>query len=159
MIAEIKKLKEEKKTKRRENEKILKDKDLLEEEVRKKQEETAELENTYKELLLLSQQLKVIKRNELPSNTEENGMETSPKNGRAASDAAISLVSNEMEMMMDVPDDFDENEFLAENDDQEESDNEFRDGRVDTLESSRKGSMASEIAPSKTTPRGKDVKK
>ena len=158
MIAEIKKLKEEKKTKRRENEKILKDKDLLEEEVRKKQEETAELENTYKELLLLSQQLKVIKRNELPSNTEEGGMETSPKNGRAASDAAISLVSNEMEMMMDVPDDFDENEFLAENNDQEESDNEFRDGRVDTLESSRKGSMASDIAPSKTTPRGKEVK-
>ena len=40
--------------KRKENEKILKDKDLLESDVRQKQEETAELENTYKELLLLS---------------------------------------------------------------------------------------------------------
>ncbi len=64
MIQEIKKLKEDKKIKRKENEKILKDKDLLESDVRQKQEETAELENTYKELLLLSQQLKVIKRNE-----------------------------------------------------------------------------------------------
>lgn len=67
MISEIKKLKEDKKVKRKENEKILKDKDLLESDVRQKQEETAELENTYKELLLLSQQLKVIKRNEAPA--------------------------------------------------------------------------------------------
>ena len=139
--------------KRKENEKILKDKDLLESDVRQKQEETAELENTYKELLLLSQQLKVIKRNEAPAAGQEDGVQLSPNaNGRNTSEAAISVVSNEMEMMMDVPDDFDENEFLAENIAGQEDDHDERLGSA-TLESSRQGSVVSDNIVS-STPKG-----
>ena len=49
------------------NEKILKQKEGLESEVRKMQEVTEELEFGYKELLLLSNEFTVIKRNEIPA--------------------------------------------------------------------------------------------
>ena len=63
---EIKKLRDSKRAKKKENEAILKQKDVLESDVRKLQEETENLENMYKELLLLSNEFKVIKRNEAP---------------------------------------------------------------------------------------------
>ena len=46
---------------------ILRQKDKFELEVRQMQEQTEELENTYKELLLLNSEFKVIKKNEMPS--------------------------------------------------------------------------------------------
>ena len=67
MYNEIVTLRNEKKNKQKENEKILKQKDDLETNVRKIQEETENLENVYKELLLLSNEFKVIKRNDVPS--------------------------------------------------------------------------------------------
>ena len=91
MYNEIVTLRNEKKNKKKENEKILKQKDDLETNVRKIQEETENLENVYKELLLLSNEFKVIKRND----------------GRAPSDTMSSM---SMDMMMDVPDDADEEE-------------------------------------------------
>ena len=60
---ETKKLREESKNKKKENAKILIQKDALENDVQKMQVETEELENVYKELLLLSNEMKVIKRN------------------------------------------------------------------------------------------------
>ena len=60
---ETKKLREESKNKKKENAKILIQKDALESDVQKMQVETEELENVYKELLLLSNEMKVIKRN------------------------------------------------------------------------------------------------
>lgn len=70
--AEIQSLRQEKKNKKRDNELILRDKDTLEKEVRSKQEETEDLENVYKELLLLSNELKVIKKNEVPAMDAED---------------------------------------------------------------------------------------
>lgn len=58
----------------------MRDKDNLEKEVRAKQEETEDLENVYKELLLLCNELKVIKKNEVPAmDTEEQWGEQSPQ--------------------------------------------------------------------------------
>lgn len=65
-FAESKKLREEAKNKKKENAKILMWKDSLENDVRKMQNETDELENVYKELLLLTNEMKVIKRNMVP---------------------------------------------------------------------------------------------
>lgn len=50
-------------------------KDQLEKDVRKMQTETDELENVYKELLLLSNEMKVIKRNMVPSKALDDGPE------------------------------------------------------------------------------------
>jgi hypothetical protein len=105
MYNEIVALRNEKKAKKKENEKILKQKDDLETNCRKMQEETENLENVYKELLLLSNEFKVIKRNEVPSAFE--GAWQSPTNGRTASDTMSAM---SMDMMMDVPDDVDEEE-------------------------------------------------
>ena len=65
MEQEIKAKRQEKKNKKGENNKILKQKDALEQNVREMQEQTEDLENVYKELLLLHNELKVIKKNEV----------------------------------------------------------------------------------------------
>ena len=67
MFMQIKTLKTEKKSKMKFNEKMLKQKDGLEDEVRKSQWYTEELDNRYKELLLLSNEFNVIKKNEIPA--------------------------------------------------------------------------------------------
>lgn len=103
--AEIQSLRQEKKNKKRDNELILRDKDTLEKEVRSKQEETEDLENVYKELLLLSNELKVIKKNEVPAMDNDEEWQQSPTNARSES-AAMSAMSAELEMMMmDAPED------------------------------------------------------
>jgi len=102
IFAESKKLREEAKNKKKENAKILMWKDSLENDVRKMQNETDELENVYKELLLLTNEMKVIKRNMVPCQAlnEENDLQhISPRN---RNDAASEL---SQEMVMDVPDD------------------------------------------------------
>ena len=72
-FSETKNLRQEFKSKKRENAKILLQKDALDSDVRKMQNETDELEIVYKELLLLSNELKTIKRNMIPSALLENG--------------------------------------------------------------------------------------
>ena len=71
------------------------------------QRETEELENIYKELLLLSTEFKLIKKNEIDDEDAEehkNYKKTGSINDGANSDGG-SLMSMELEMMMDVPDD------------------------------------------------------
>ena len=71
------------------------------------QRETEELENIYKELLLLSTEFKLIKKNELSDEDGEehrNYKKSGSINDCANSDGG-SLMSMELEMMMEVPDD------------------------------------------------------
>ena len=71
------------------------------------QRETEELDNIYKELLLLSTEFKLIKKNECSDEDDEenkNYKKSSSINDGANSDGG-SLMSMELEMMMDVPDD------------------------------------------------------
>jgi len=114
------------------------------------QEETEDLENVYKELLLLFNEFKVIKKNEVHSVFEE-GWEKNPTNGRSKSDT--SAMSYDMDMMMDAPDDVDEDEQGKGHADV--FDNESAGlGRMDTLESARSGSMTSqEFRPSNFDPK------
>lgn len=73
--------------------------------MRKMQEETEELENVYKDLLLLSNEFKVMKKNFEPTESIAEGMVLSETMARSKSDA-MSQISHDVEMIMDVPDDF-----------------------------------------------------
>ena len=100
-------MKEESKSKKKENAKILLQKDALENDVRKLENETEELEQVYKELLLLGNEMKVIKRNQTCLN-DGNGpadFSTTPANKRlSARFDARSDLSGDM-LMDDVPED------------------------------------------------------
>ena len=82
----------------------------------------------------------------MPSETQDESLQLSPKEGRSKSDA-LSMVSNEMDMIMDVPDDFDEAEFYVDNNVGGSVDGDDQDLRSDTLESSKRGSVASDDTP------------
>ena len=91
---------------------ILKQKDVLEQNVREMQEQTEDLENVYKELLLLHNELKVVKKNEVTMEQakEEGGWTISPTNdGRSKSDALSAMSEG---MMMDIPDDAEDQELF-----------------------------------------------
>ena len=79
----------------------------METDVRRMQQETEELENIYKELLLLSTEFKLIKKNEINDDDAEERKNPGSINVRNDSDVG-SIMSMELEMMMDVPDDQDE---------------------------------------------------
>ena len=71
------------------------------------QRETEEFENIYKELLLLSTEFKLIKKNEL-SDEDDDEHKNYRKSGSindGANSEGGSLMSMELEMMMEVPDD------------------------------------------------------
>ena len=71
--------------------------------MRRMQQETEELENIYKELLLLSTEFKLIKKNEV--NDEDAEERKNPGSINQNDSDAGSIMSMELEMMMDVPDD------------------------------------------------------
>ena len=80
-------------------------KDALENDVRKMENETESLENVYKELLLVSNEMKAIKRNQTATNDANGsvdfGFSGTPRNNRMD---ARSELSGDM-MMDDVPED------------------------------------------------------
>ena len=129
---------------------ILRQKDKFELEVRQMQEQTEELENTYKELLLLNSEFKVIKKNEMPSTltaAADQSTVLSPQNAARSQSDNLSMMSQELEMMMNVPDDDYEDQVgggadvgpggMYEGDFYEQD----AAGRHDTLTSSKRGSV------------------
>ena len=130
MTKEIKRLQEDKKTKKKGNAQLLLQSERLEEEVQRMENITQTLDSVYKELLVLNEEFKSIKKNaaltgEKPR--EQKGAE------RSRSDA-YSIYSNDMDVMMgDFPEDTGEGLFL---DDEA--------GPMETLKDARAGSLSSE---------------
>lgn len=98
-------LKGDRKSKKKNNTLILSEKETLEKQVRTMQEDTEKLESIYKELLLLTNELKLIKKNELP--TLEYGTAGTPRNKDRTKSDAMSQYSQDIEMMIDMPEDVD----------------------------------------------------
>jgi len=137
MRKEIMKLKGDRKAKKKNNTLILNEKETLEKQVRQMQEDTEKLESIYKELLLLTNELKLIKKNELPS--IEFGTAGTPRGKERTKSDAMSQYSQEIEMMVDMPADFDGGFEQGDSNDVFEIQE-----RIDTLNSSRRESVTSE---------------
>ena len=141
MTKELVRLKQEAKDEKHKSSSVYLQKEQLEKEVRKMQDDTEKLELLYKDLLLLTDEFKLIKKNELPSMLEDNTDILSPKRKR---DHLKSDVTESLEMLSDGD--------LAEEDGQGEQGSEslmFDDdetGRfvTDTLSIARHGSTVSD---------------